>query len=236
MLSLWKVFVSILIIATLIPSTVAQDYAEYVRGNRGARRRNNRGLVLAASTGLLGGLIGGVIATQRANKKFQKERENFRRSLQQAEDYTLKREKLWQQEYQKLYRAYEELEKESVERDYEEFKAPDTDNDDMISKAEFNTYVKKYLSSFPELSEKDFPKFEDFDHDHDGLVSFEEWQQFLLQQKAQEAAKKGTAKNENYQELLDALYEQASRSDNFNTLQKNAGGSSKGKQANNRIR
>ena len=57
------------------------------------------------------------------------------------------------------------MEKETIERDYEEFKAPDTNNDDMISRSEFNTYVRKYLSSFPELSEKDFPKFEEFDLD-----------------------------------------------------------------------
>ena len=48
------------------------------------------------------------------------------------------------------------MEKETVERDYEEFKAPDTNNDDMISRAEFNIYVKKYLSSFPELSSATF--------------------------------------------------------------------------------
>merc|ERR1711991_1246689 len=87
-----------------------------------------------------------------------------------------------------LYKAYEEMEKETVERDYEEFKAPDTNNDDMISRAEFNIYVKKYLSSFPELSERDFPRFEEFDLDGDGIVSFEEWQQFLYLQKQKEAA------------------------------------------------
>ena len=39
----------------------------------------------------------------------------------------------------------------------------------MISREEFDTYVRKYLSSFPELSEKDFPKFEEFDLNHDGM-------------------------------------------------------------------
>jgi Ca2+-binding EF-hand superfamily protein len=63
----------------------------------------------------------------------------------------------------------------------------------MISRAEFNTYVRKYLSSFPELSEKDFPKFEEFDLDGDGIVSFEEWQQFLVLQKQIEAKKGKTA-------------------------------------------
>ena len=42
----------------------------------------------------------------------------------------------------------------------------------MISREEFDTYVRKYLSSFPELSEKDFPKFEEFDLNHDGMYVY----------------------------------------------------------------
>ena len=143
------------------------------------------------------------------------------------------RDKQWQVEYRKLYALYDELEKESIERDYEEFKAPDTNNDDMISRTEFNTYVRKYLSSFPELSEKDFPKFEEFDLDHDGNVSFEEWQQFLYQQKLleQQKAKAGTGKSGTtsaYNELLNALYEQSHSSDSFNSLNKQISAGSKG--------
>jgi hypothetical protein len=88
------------------------------------------------------------------------------------EEIYRQRETQWQTEYNKLYKAYEKLEKETLDRDYEEFKAPDTNNDDMISRAEFNTYVKKYLSSFPELSERDFPRFEEFDLDGDGIQIF----------------------------------------------------------------
>lgn len=61
---------------------------------------------------------------------------------------------------------------EALQRDYEEFKQPDIDGDDRISRAEFNMYVKNYLSNYPGLQEKDYPKFEDFDHDGD--VSCEE--------------------------------------------------------------
>ena len=46
------------------------------------------------------------------------------------------RDAAWQKEYTKLYTAYEKLQTETLERDYEEFKAPDTNNDDMISRAE----------------------------------------------------------------------------------------------------
>lgn len=149
------------------------------------------------------------------------------------EEVYKQRERQWQQEYRKLYKVYEELEKESIERDYEEFKAPDTNNDDMITRAEFNTYVRKYLSSFPELSEKDFPKFDEFDIDGDGIVSFEEWQQFLAQQKLQEAKKEQGAQRGNdnsaYAELLNALYEQSSQSDSFNSLNRQIDSQSKGR-------
>jgi len=73
-------------------------------------------------------------------------------------------------------------EMEAIQRDYDEFKQPDIDGDDRISRAEFNMYVKNYLSNYPGLSEKDYPKFEDFDHDGDGYVSFQEYaQQMALQ-------------------------------------------------------
>lgn len=71
---------------------------------------------------------------------------------------------------------------EALQRDYDEFKQPDLDSDDRISRAEFSMYVKDYLSNYPGLTEKDYPKFEDFDHDGDGYVSFEEYsQQMALQ-------------------------------------------------------
>jgi Ca2+-binding EF-hand superfamily protein len=71
---------------------------------------------------------------------------------------------------------------EALQRDYDEFKQPDIDGDDKISRAEFNMYVKNYLANYPGLSEKDYPKFEDFDHDGDGYVSFQEYsQQMALQ-------------------------------------------------------
>lgn len=74
-----------------------------------------------------------------------------------------------------LKKAEEKRELDSMQRDYDEFKQPDIDGDDRISRAEFNMYVKNYLSNYPGLSEKDYPKFEDFDHDRDGFVSFSEY-------------------------------------------------------------
>jgi Ca2+-binding EF-hand superfamily protein len=76
---------------------------------------------------------------------------------------------------------------DALQRDYDEFKQPDIDGDDKISRAEFNMYVKNYLANYPGLTEKDYPRFEDFDHDGDGFVSFQEYsQQMAIQaQKAE---------------------------------------------------
>lgn len=180
---------------------------------------------------LFGGIVGTWVTSRNARVKHDKQMREQLQFTQLQDEIYRQREKQWQQEYQKLYKAYEELEKETVERDYEEFKAPDTDNDDMISRKEFNIYVQKYLSSFPELSEKDFPKFDEFDLDGDGLVSFDEWQQFLFQQKQMEAKKNKADKqggNSAYNDLLNALYEQTSHSDGFNSLQKQIASNAKG--------
>jgi hypothetical protein len=87
------------------------------------------------------------------------------------------------EELKELLRDTEQkAEMEALQRDYEEFKQPDIDGDDRISRAEFSMYVKNYLSNYPGLSEKDYPKFDDFDHDGDGFVSFQEYaQQMALQ-------------------------------------------------------
>lgn len=179
--------------------------------------------------------------SRRLKRSHEKEKKELVQYLSLQEEIYKQREKQWQTEYKKLYKAYEDLEKETIERDYEEFKAPDTNNDDMISREEFATYVRKYLSSFPELSEKDFPKFDEFDLDGDGTVSFDEWQQFLYLQKQMEAQKAEKASktgkdNQAYNDLLSALYEQSQTSDSFNTLNKQIAAGSKGKGNHNNAR
>mmetsp|Transcript_3835 Transcript_3835/g.7907 ORF Transcript_3835/g.7907 Transcript_3835/m.7907 type:complete len:247 (-) Transcript_3835:44-784(-) len=223
-------FVTVItLLSVFIALVKGQDYADYNRGGGGiGRRRNNRGLVVAAATGgVLGGVLGGWLVSGSLKRKHEREKNDLVQYLSMQEEVYKQREKQWQTEYKKLYKAYDDLEKETIERDYEEFKAPDTDNDDMITKAEFNTYVQKYLKSFPELSEKDFPKFEEFDLDNDGIVSFEEWQQFLYLQKeieakkAEKAAKGGNINSGNaYHELLNTLYDESHKSSNFNSLNK----------------
>ena len=87
-----------------------------------------------------------------------------------------------------LTKVNDDREVDKIQRDYDEFKQPDIDGDDRISRAEFNMYVKNYLSNYPGMSEKDYPKFEDFDHDGDGYIGFQEYaQQMAL--KVQQAEK-----------------------------------------------
>jgi Ca2+-binding EF-hand superfamily protein len=191
-----------------------------------------RGPALAFLGGaVLGGAVGWGFASRQNGKRHNNEKLELIKYIQLQDEIGQEKDKAWQAEYTKLWTAYEKLDKETVERDYEEFKAPDTDNDDMISRVEFNTYVRKYLSSFPELSEKDFPKFEEFDLDGDGKVSFDEWQGFLEIQKAQEEGKKKLgvkgADNGVYDNLMNALYEQTSQADSFTNLNKNLANSNK---------
>jgi Ca2+-binding EF-hand superfamily protein len=102
---------------------------------------------------------------------------------------------------------------EAIQRDYDEFKQPDIDGDDRISRAEFNMYVKNYLANYPGLSEKDYPRFEDFDHDGDGYVSFKEYaQQMALQaQQAEQDEMYGTSKGKKTNQGLQDLYKETAR-------------------------
>jgi Ca2+-binding EF-hand superfamily protein len=148
------------------------------------------GMGKLALTGAVSWILGARIHTERAHKKLKRK-------------HAAEQKKLYSQYYNDVYklsdqntqlqRQIEDLtelvrtteakaELEALQRDYDEFKQPDLDGDDRISRAEFNMYVKEYLSNYPGLSEKDYPKFDDFDHDGDGYVSFQEYsQQMALQ-------------------------------------------------------
>jgi Ca2+-binding EF-hand superfamily protein len=158
------------------------------RGYNKKQKQSSGGLMKGIVSGLLGSFVGGIMQSRKVSKKNKKDKEELLNYIKMQEEIYKERDQQWQTEYQKLYSAYEKLENETLERDYEEFKAPDTNNDEMISRQEFAIYVQKYLSSFPELTEADFPKFDDFDLNHDGLVTFDEWQKYLQMQKQKEAA------------------------------------------------
>jgi hypothetical protein len=113
------------------------------------------------------------------------------------------------EELKDLVRSTEaKSELEALQRDYDEFKQPDIDGDDRISRAEFNMYVKNYLSSYPGLAEKDYPKFDDFDHDGDGSVSFQEYsQQMALQAQQAELEQLYSPGGDQKAQAYNSLYE-----------------------------
>lgn len=127
-----------------------------------------------------------------------------------------------------LLQVEQEREMEAIQRDYDEFKQPDVDGDDRISRPEFNMYVQNYLKNYPGLTEKDYPRFEDFDHDGDGFVSFQEYaQQMKLQaQKAEKEAQQAhhagnsAAANKAGQkaQAVRGLYGDTRKADTFNDL------------------
>jgi Ca2+-binding EF-hand superfamily protein len=192
-----------------------QDYNEYTdyaaRAAQGKKKGGGGGgLVTTVVSGLVGNFVGGWMKKRSLAKKQAKEKKDLLKYIQQIDDTYKTREAQWQREYQKLYKAYEALESAELERDYEEFKAPDTDGDDKVTREEYAIYVRKYLASFPELSEKDFPNFDEFDLDSDGTVSFAEWQRYLKQQKLKEAQKTQEEKGDGaYSQLLQQLYQKA---------------------------
>jgi hypothetical protein len=136
-------------------SANSQDYAEYARGY--GQKKNNKGSLVAGIlggtythittdqnsfhpiifvSGVLGSVVGGWMTSRRMKKRNDKEKKDLLQYMHLQEEIYRQREAQWQAEYSKLYKAYEELEKDTVDRDYEEFKAPDTNNDDMISRSE----------------------------------------------------------------------------------------------------
>lgn len=134
-------------------------------------------------TGVASWIMGGRFHSGRAVKELKRKHKSEQKKLysQYYNDvYKLgDQNALLQQQIEELTELVKSTEAkhelEALQRDYDEFKQPDLDSDDRISRAEFQMYVKDYLSNYPGLTEKDYPKFEDFDHDGDGYVSFEEY-------------------------------------------------------------
>uniref|UniRef100_A0A7S1D2H5 EF-hand domain-containing protein n=1 Tax=Cyclophora tenuis TaxID=216820 RepID=A0A7S1D2H5_CYCTE len=166
------------------------DYAERQEVKAGAVGRGGGGLgklvVAGATAWFLGGTYHSKQAVRKYKKKFQKEQKalysQYYNDVYKLTEQNTELQFAVEQLRKTLKETKDAAELEALQRDYDEFKQPDVDGDDRISRAEFNMYVKNYLSNYPGLNEKDYPKFEDFDHDGDGYVSFQEYaQQMALQ-------------------------------------------------------
>jgi hypothetical protein len=186
--------------------------------------------------GAVGWIAGGKFHSNRASKNLKKKHMKEQKTLysQYYNDVYKLQEQNAELAYviEKLQVALQSAEKDremdQLQRDYDEFKQPDIDGDDRISRAEFNMYVNNYLKSYPGLSEKDYPRFEDFDHDRDGYVSFKEYaQQMALQVKqaeqdmkrAQQSGSASSVEKANAKaNAVKGLYGEAKQKDSFNDL------------------
>jgi len=239
-------------LVALADGTVAQDYGEYQDygdaygedavyedfaiqkeapvGMGGARFSLGQAALASAVSYVLGAKIHSSRLGRRLKKKHDKDKKTM--YTQYYNDvYTLEEAKAAQQllidELQRsLTRAHEDHEAENLEREYDEFKQPDVDGDDAISRTEFDLYVKNYLTNYPGLQEKDYPKFEDFDHDKDGQVSFTEYAKQMGEQArlaeleqmyTQSEGKNGRKEAQKANALYD-LYSSSSGSDGFQDL------------------
>lgn len=153
---------------------------------------------------LLGGVgwyFGGKIHASRLKSKFKRDHMKSQKTLysQYYNDvYILQQQNAdlayVVEQYQTAIKQLQtDVENEQLQRDWDEFKQPDIDGDDSISRAEFNMYVKNYLSNYPGMTEKDYPQFDDFDHNGDGKISFQEYSQqmaLIVQQAEKDKAAK----------------------------------------------
>jgi hypothetical protein len=179
-------------------------------------------LLLSAASWFMGGKYHSGKVSKKLKTKFQKEQKalysQYYNDVYKLTEQNQELQYLIQQLQDTLKQTEAAHELEAIQRDYDEFKQPDIDGDDRISRAEFNMYVKNYLSNYPGLTEKDYPKFEDFDHDGDGYVSFQEYaQQMALQ--AQQAEKEqlygGSGGSSQKQKAINDLYESTKKKKRF---------------------
>eukprot|EP00560_Eucampia_antarctica_P005411 CAMPEP_0197836550 /NCGR_PEP_ID=MMETSP1437-20131217/29354_1 /TAXON_ID=49252 ORGANISM="Eucampia antarctica, Strain CCMP1452" /NCGR_SAMPLE_ID=MMETSP1437 /ASSEMBLY_ACC=CAM_ASM_001096 /LENGTH=213 /DNA_ID=CAMNT_0043442819 /DNA_START=68 /DNA_END=709 /DNA_ORIENTATION=- len=178
-------------------------YADYAikQQNKGADGGGGAGLGKMLLVGGLGWFTGGKVHSKRLTNKLKKAHLKEQKTL--YAQYYNDVYKIQQQNAELSYAAEQiqhalsqmetDREMEAVQRDYDEFKSPDIDGDDRISRAEFSMYVKNYLSNYPGLSEAEYPMFDDFDHDGDGFISFQEYAQQMALQISQ--AEKAHTKN-----------------------------------------
>jgi len=212
------------------------DYAmkqqEKVDGGGGGGMGIGKLAVLGGASWFMGARVQSNKATRALKKKHMKETKTlysqYYNDVYKLQEQNAELAYVVEQLQTALQTVESEQEMEKIQRDYDEFKQPDVDGDDRISRAEFSMYVKNYLSNYPGLAEQDYPRFEEFDHDKDGFVSFQEYaQQMALQVKKAEAEQRraaqtgrGTAAANTKANALRGLSGEAKRTDvdNFNDL------------------
>jgi len=154
-------------------------------------------------------------------KKDQKRMESLQYLLQTTNKEKNKLQTMiWDYEIQnkELRQALVESEKDALQRDYDEFKQPDANGDDVISEMEFSQYITNYMKAYPHIPREEYPTFRDFDTNRDGLVTFQEWQDYLYQQQlAEKQQAKYDTKSKSYN-VAQNMYDQANSAQGFQNL------------------
>jgi len=156
------------------------------------------GLIKTVAASGVGWFVGGKIHSKRAAKSLK-----VKHAKERAAFVQLYREQVGTlQEFNKeSARIIQAMESSIIARqngvpaeiDTVPFFMADTDGSKKISKAEFDRYVREYLSNYPGLRPEDIPRWESFDHDMSGQITFEEYSQQMGKEirKAQYRAAKG---------------------------------------------
>jgi hypothetical protein len=121
-------------------------------------------LISSAASYFLGGKIHSGRVSKKLKMKHQKEQkalyQQYYNDVYKLTDQNTELQSMVERLKDALRETEAKHELEALTRDYDEFKQPDIDGDDRISRAEFNMYVKNYLSNYPGLKESDYPRFE----------------------------------------------------------------------------
>lgn len=214
--TLLKIVAGIILVVNITKAQDYQDYNDYGNDNLYedyAKKQQDKsvgavgggGMKYVTLGGAIGWLAGAKIHSDRVSKKLKMEHQKDQKTL--YAQYYNDVYKLQEQNAELVYavktlqqaikKVQDEKAKDDLQRDYDEFKQPDVDGDDRISRAEFNIYVKNYLANYPGLQEKDYPRFENFDHDNDGFINFQEYsQQMALEVKNAERDQKYAQKQQ----------------------------------------
>jgi len=145
------------------------NYAERQAQKEAGGTGMGMGKVLAfcGASWFLGGKIHSKRAVAKATKKFNKEQKEL--YLKYYKDVmALQQQNTEMQQY---------IDQTTLKELDGEFALADTNDDNKVSRAEFNYYKSEYLKKHPEMASQ-FPRFEDFDPDSNGLISKAEYDQY----------------------------------------------------------
>ena len=59
------------------------------------------------------------------------------------------------------------------------FALPDINQDGLIDKREFDTYMQQYMLEHPDIAPSELPQFRDMDNNGNGRITLAEWRKYM---------------------------------------------------------